>query len=206
MFGSKHRGGLFRAGILMVLMFGMILASGCLFQPRDAEWPNEEDIPWTLPIDPESVLENMRSAVDSQTSTNYQNSLGEGNGEEFKFIASFNDEQEADNQGKPDYFVDFGKDRELAALDKLYTQVDSVKIEWNFDPETDMTVGSDEATIILDGYQLIVVRPGGESTTYEGSAELTLRLVGGQWFLTRWDESNSSATQSWGRLRLNLDV
>ncbi len=190
----------------MVLMFGMILASGCLFQPRDAEWPNEEDIPWTLPIDPESVLENMRSAVDSQTSTNYQNSLGEGNGEEFKFIASFNDEQEADNQGKPDYFVDFGKDRELAALDKLYTQVDSVKIEWNFDPETDMTVGSDEATIILDGYQLIVVRPGGESTTYEGSAELTLRLVGGQWFLTRWDESNSSATQSWGRLRLNLDV
>lgn len=192
----------------LALLFGMILASGCLFQPRTPEEPDEDSVPWTLPIDPEAVLENMRTAIDSQTSTNYQNSLGTGDSEDlqFRFIASFNDQQEAANQGKPDYFEDFGSARELAALDKLYTQVDSLRIEWNFDPAEDMTEGSEETLIYLDGYQLHVIRPGGEATVYEGSAELTLRLVGGQWFLTVWDESNSSATQSWGRLRLNLDV
>ncbi len=214
MIRKRNKRGLFRGTTLVASLFGMILASGCLFQPRIPEEPNEVDVPWTLPIDPESVLENMRSAIDSQTSTNYQNSLGDEDDEDhrFKFIPSFNDEQEANNQGKPDYFLDFGITRELATLDKLYTQVDSLRVEWIFDPLTDMTQGSDLTTIALGdeedpiGYQLFAVHENGETTIYEGSAELTLRLVGGQWFLTIWDESNSSATQSWGRLRLNLDV
>jgi len=205
---SGFKSAWFRRGMAAASLFGMILANGCLFQPRTPEDPDEDSVPWTLPIDPESVLENMRTAIDSQTSTNYQNSLGDGSSENltFTFIASFNDEQEAENQGKPDYFEGFGRERELAALDKLYTQVDSLRIEWNFDPNTDMTVGSEETTIDLDNYQLYVSRTGSETTIYEGSALLTLRLDGGQWFLIIWDETESSTTQSWGRLRLNLDV
>ncbi len=199
-----------RRGTVLLSLFGMILASGCLFQPRDAEDPEEGSVPWTLPIDPESVLENMRSAVDSKTRTNYENSLGEGSTEDlqFLFIPSFNDEQQASDQGKPEYYDGFNRTRELAALDKLYTQVDTLWIEWNFDPTTDMTEGSEETTIFLENYKLNVSFPGSEPTIYEGAAVLTLRLVDGQWFLTKWDETDSPSEyqQSWGRLRLNLDV
>jgi len=188
----------------------MILASGCLFQPREPEKPDQSSVPWTLPIDPESVLENMRSAIDSRTRTNYENSLGEGSTEElqFVFLPSLNDEQQASDQGKPNYFEGFDRARELAALDKLYTQVDSTRIDWNFDPATDMTQGADETTIFLDDYRLYVGFTGSEPIVFEGAAVLTLRLVDGQWFLTKWDETDSPSEyqQSWGRLRLNLDV
>jgi hypothetical protein len=209
----------FRRGTLLFLLFGMILASGCLFQPRWPEEPDADSVPWTLPIDPESVLENMRSAVDSRTRTNYENSLGEGDTEElrFLFIPSFNDVQQASDQGKPDYFDAFNRTRELAALDKLYTQVDSVSIEWSFDPATQMVQESEKTTIYINGedangnaifYQLYVGFTGTEPIVFTGQAVLTLRLVDGQWFLTRWDETESASEyqQSWGRLRLNLDV
>lgn len=201
MFRVQSTGFLFRAGMALSFLFGTVLANGCLFQPREPETPSEDSAPWILPIDPQNVLANMESALESLTSTNYENSLGE----EFQFFPSWRAEEDAAQVGFS--FEGYRNSRELDALAKLYTLVDSLRVEWNFDPSEDMTEGPDEAQITLEDYQLFVSYSGSEPTEYSGSAEMTLRLVDGQWVLVTWDESNSTASDlpDWGQLRVTLD-
>ena len=190
-----------KRAFLAGLLIGTILASGCVFTPRDAEEPSGETVEWIRPIEPGNVLSNMRSAINALQQTNYGNSLAE----DFSFIPSTNDEQEA----PPGYFDVFDKNRELNGIDILYTRVNSLQLEWNFNPNEDLVEAGDEATIYLleeNYYQLTVTYTGGEEIVYEGNAVLSLRYEGGQWQLFLWDESGNSKQQSWGRLRVALDI
>jgi len=190
-------------GIPLLFLLGMILASGCLFQPREPEEPTEDETPWINPVLPENVLSNMRSALETLTSTNYASSIGES----FVFYPSGQDRAQAVSQGNPDYYAGYGKTRELDALGKLYTQVDSLRVEWN-DGQGDWSIQGDSASVQLDNYELHAVYTTGATRTYQGEGILTFQEEGGQWFLVRWNESESENTTelSWGRLRLDLDV
>ena len=190
------------AGISIAILFGTILASGCLFQPRDPEPPSEEEeVPWLNPVIPENVLANMESALETLTSTNYNNSIWET----FVFLPSSQDVIQAENQGRPGYYEGFGKTRELDALGKLYTRVDSLRVEWN-DSQEDWSVGGDFASVELQNYELHAAYATGETSVYQGSAVLSFQEEGGQWYLVEWDEENNATDLSWGRLRLDLDV
>lgn len=180
---------------------GMILAllagGGCVFTPRSPEAPIDSDVEWLPPYEPENVLANMESAVEGRFLTNYKDSLGE----EFVFTPSPLDVAEA----PPSYFTGFGKTRELAALEKLFTQVTALAVNWNYGEE-DITVSGTEATFTLENYELVVTYGNGDVVTYAGYAVLTLLKTGSQWRLVGWDESPSVSNLSWGRLRANLDV
>lgn len=194
----------FRLMAAALTLIGMLFASGCLFVPRDAAEPDSDAVEWIRPISPENVLANMKAAIDSRTKTNFENSLAEA----YEVLPSQDDVNQAMLIGKPEYFDNFGKERELAALDLLYTQVDALSLEWDFDPDEDLDQSASEATIILDNYRLTATYIGSGETVYEGYVVLTLQEIDGQWFLTNWDESTapSSSALSWGRLRLDLDV
>jgi hypothetical protein len=178
----------------------MILASGCIFTPRDAAQPDENSVEWIRPIEPGNVLANMRAALEAQQRTNYENSLSAA----FVFHPLGRDAVDA----PPGYYVDFGRTRELAAIDKLYLQAETLSLDWNYDANTDLTESGDSAYIQLDDYQLTVLYTTGDEVLYEGEVRLTLADEGGQWQLVIWDESESSAEQenSWGRLRAILDI
>ena len=189
------------ATVSLAILFGTILASGCLFQPRDPEPPSEDNVPWLNPVLPENVLANMKSALETLTSTNYNNSIWET----FVFLPSGQDVSQAENQGSPGYYEEFGKIRELDALGKLYTQVDTLRVEWN-DSQGDWSIAGDIASVELHNYEFHAVYVTGETRVYEGSAVLSFQEEGGQWYLAIWDEEDNATEQSWGRLRLDLDV
>ncbi len=181
---------------------GIILASlgggGCFFEPRSPQAPIDSDVEWLPPYEPENVLANMESAVEARFLTNYKDSLDEA----FLFLPSQIDVNEAP---RPGYFDEFGKPRELAALEKLFTQVDALALNWNYG-EDDITIGATEAEFRLSNYELVVSYANGDVVTYAGYAILTLRKTGSEWRIWEWDESPSVSTLSWGRLRANLDV
>jgi hypothetical protein len=177
---------------------GMILATGCVFEPRDPSDPSEVTVGWIRPIEPENVLFNLKAGIDAEYSTNYSNSLHA----DFTYVPSAGNVEEAE----PGYFDDWGAERELAALDMLFLQVDSLRVEWNFDPNEDLTESGDEAIAELEGYQLFASYSGSEQVVYEGYARLILRYENSQWQLYRWDETDNGSYQSWGRLRANLQI
>lgn len=191
-------GPLLRRTALGAVLAGTILATGCVFQPRDPEDPSEVTVDWIRPIEPENVLFNLKAGIDAEYSTNYSNSLHP----DFTYVPSAGNVEEA----PPGYFDDWGTERELAALDKLFLQVDSLRVEWNFDPNEDLTESGDEATAELEGYQLFASYSGSEQVVYEGYARLILRYENSQWQLYQWDESDNGSLQSWGRLRANLQI
>jgi hypothetical protein len=184
-----------RAALLGVA--GMILASGCVFEPRVPLDPSGEEVDWIRPTAPENVLFNMKAALESRTSTNYGNSLSD----DFRFVPS-----SVVGNDYPGYFENFGKDRELEAVNKLYQRVDSLRVEWNYDVNNDLVVEGDRATIFLESYQLYVSYVGSPQVVYEGYAELILEYKSSNWILVDWDESPALSPNSWGLLRAELDV
>ncbi len=187
-----------RTVLLGLALFGMILASGCLFAPRDPAQPLDSTVEWIRPIVPEAVIVNMEAAVEALQALNFENSLSD----DFDFTPSVFDSSEA----TPNYFDGWGKTRELASIDRLYNQVDSLRLEWNFDLNEDMDDFGDYAVITIENYQLFVSYRGSEQVVFEGFAELYLRNEGGQWFVYLWDELGASSENSWGRLRANLEI
>lgn len=179
------------------MIFALLAGGACVFTPRSPEAPIDSDVEWLPPFEPENVLANMESAVEARFLTNYKDSLGE----EFVFTPSPLDVAEA----PPNYFTGFGKTRELAALEKLFTQVTALAVNWNYGEE-DITVSGTEATFTLESYELVVTYANGDVVSYAGYAVLTLFKTGSQWRLVEWDESPSVSNLSWGRLRANLDV
>lgn len=179
------------------MIFAILAGGACVFTPRSPEAPIDSDVEWLPPYEPENVLANMESAVEARFLTNYKDSLGE----EFIFTPSPLDVAEA----PPNYFTGFGKTRELAALEKLFTQVTALAVNWNYG-EDDITVSGTEATFTLESYELVVTYANGDVVSYAGYAVLTLLKTGSQWRLVEWDESPSVSNLSWGRLRANLDV
>lgn len=177
---------------------GTILASavfgGCVFTPRTPEAPLASDVSWIRPSEPANVLANMKSAVEARFLTNYKDSIDES----FLFTPSSFDAGEA----PPDYFTEFGKSRELAAMEKLFTQVDAIDLNWNYE---ELYIEASAAQFEAN-YELTVTYSNGDEVVYAGDALLNLEKFGSEWRLVGWDESPSSANQSWGRLRANLDV
>ncbi|MBN2169855.1 MAG: hypothetical protein JW819_00880 [Candidatus Krumholzibacteriota bacterium] len=157
-------------------------------------------VDWLPPTEAENVLFNMKAGIDVEYSTNYSNSLHP----DFTFVQSFGNVEEA----APGYFDDWGAERELAALDRLFNQAISLRVEWNFDPNEDLTESGYEAIAELTNYQLFVTRPPGSEVVYEGYAKLVMKydIESKQWQLYRWDESENGSYQSWGRLRADLQI
>jgi hypothetical protein len=176
------------------MILASVALSGCVFTPRVPQQPLDSDVEWIRPSEPANVLANMKSAVEARFLTNYKDSLDES----FLFIASSVDVTEA----PPDYFTDFGKVREVAAMEKLFTQVDAIDLNWNY---AELFIDASEAQFEAN-YELAVTYLNGDEVLYAGDALLTLEKFGSEWRLVRWDESPSSSNQSWGRLRANLDV
>jgi hypothetical protein len=181
-----------------LILFGMILASSCVFTPRDPAEPSDNNVEWIRPIEPEAVIVNMEAAIEARQALNYENSLAD----DFDFTPSTFDSLEA----ATGYFDDWGKARELASIDRLYTQVDSLRLEWHFDPNEDLDEFGDYAIVTLERYQLFVSYTGSDQVVFEGSARMYLRDIGGQWFLYLWDELGEDFDNSWGRMRANLEI
>jgi hypothetical protein len=188
-----------RALAAIGMVFAVMGGGGCLFEPRSPQAPIDSDVEWLPPYETENVLANMESAVEARFLTNYKDSLDES----FSFVPSLTDANEAP---RPGYFDDFGKTRELAAIEKLFTQVDALALAWNLDG---VVIEDNGTTYIYKqlGYTLTVSYANGDEVVYAGDGvELELEKFGSEWRVIRWDETGNSQLLTWGRLRGNLDV
>ncbi len=196
-----------RRTLLPLLITGMIFAilsgSGCVFTPRDPEPPLDTDLDTVTPDSPQNVLTNMKVSLEALTTTAYDQSLGDQNlGDEFQFMFMPNstDVPSAD----PDYFLDFDRERELAAVTALLEDVTQLELNWTFD-ELDIDLGDEVATIRPVNYVLTATYTDSNVRVFEGSADMTFQKSG-DWYLTLWDETLYTSSNSWGSLRASLDV
>lgn len=195
---GPERHGALRILLGTVLAILMLLASGCVFNPRSPEQPAEIDIEWIPAHQPENVLANMEAAVEARYISYYQDSLHE----EFLFNAS---DRAIAQQPWDQYFEEFGLDRELGAMEALFSQVEALQLDWNYDDEDLEEVG-DEAIFRLEDYELTVDYDDGSQRVFSGAAELTLIRTGSEWHLKFWDEALNSAESSWGSLRASQEI
>ncbi len=181
-------------GTILAIM--LLLSAGCVFTPRSPEDPVEVEIEWISPHQPENVLANMEAALEARYITYYRDSLHG----EFLFLASA---QAIAQQPWDQYFEGFGLERELAATEALFLQVETLQVDWNYDEDPEVV--GDEATFSLDNYQLTVVYGDGSERIFSGSAELKL-VKDPDWKLIEWDETQNSADNSWGTLRASQEI
>ncbi|MCP4547578.1 MAG: hypothetical protein GY835_14055 [bacterium] len=177
---------------IFALLCGMILANGCVFTPRDPETPDDTDTEWVSPTEPMNVLANIAFALAAKTTTNYENSLDD----DFTFFP--------DGGDYGDYFAIWDFDKEMKAIEELYTLATAIDIQWG-----DIVIdaqSSDLNILEADNYQMTITYLSGEQVVFGGGAHFYMSLSGGIWKLEMWDESVNTSGNSGGQLRKNLNI
>ncbi|HSG29807.1 MAG TPA: hypothetical protein VLA34_15100 [Candidatus Krumholzibacterium sp.] len=166
-----------RFNTILVLAAGM-LASGCLFTPREAELPGEGGDPWVVPNAPKDVFINLGTGFSAIANSNYERSLSDN----FTFLA-----RPADWPG----FVSWDKSDELSFLDRLkadYTGERTIQFgdENGQFAREEVEVGS----ALYEGRYIITLDrgDGSDPDIFAGIAIFYLEKGATGWGLVRWDD------------------
>ena len=181
------------------------LAAGCgWFETRDP-LPGEPiaPVPWESPIEPETVLANMDSAMTylGRGVTNYVKCFGDT----FHFYPYANDAAVLAQQGKPGAYDDWTLSVEAEVVDLILNSAQSVAVQFE---GHDVIADNTEYKIWEEQYTLDVQFRSGAQGIYEGVARLEIRIdpsQADQWFITRWQDflrpGQPDSVQTWGWLR-----
>lgn len=199
-----HRGD--RIGIQWVAWCAvLILGAGCgWLETRDPlEGEVLPPVPWESPVDPETVLANMDSALIylGRGIDNYARCLGDT----FHFYPFGPDADALAQQGNENAFLDWDRDIEQEVMNLVLSGATSVDLTF-VDEDHQEVAGTEEFKIWDEHYILVITKQGGEEETHEGIAHLELRIdpdQANQWFITRWQDFEwpGQTTSTWGLLR-----
>jgi hypothetical protein len=188
---------------LWIVLLGV--AGGCgWFDTREpSPVTPEPPVPWESPIEPETVLANMDSALVylGRGITNYSRCYADT----FHFYPTANDRDVIGQQGKPTAFDDFTKTVEEEVMDLLLNSSTRVEVTWTPD---EVIVDTEEHKVWEERYHLLIEYLSGAVETYEGIARLELRVdpdQANQWFITSWQDfffpNQPDTVYTWGYLR-----
>lgn len=181
-------------GITLICILALAM-TGCLFDTRDAEPPADEgdDV---IPLDtPLGVFQAMKVALESRKDANYERAISES----FAFSPTQQDSLDQTFAGT-NVYDNWNKTVEMDVLGLLIADAQTILVE--FTP----TVQINQNTYVRYSvnYELAVVdiATPTDTTFYAALAEFDVRLEGGNWRLTFWNEIDNLPNQpSWGYLR-----
>lgn len=170
-----------RRFVPVVFVLVSLAVNGCIFEPREAATPVEEDRSWVNPTSPRSVFTNLRTGLAEERSSNYERSLAVN----FTFVPRPEDEA----QLPPGAFDNWTKQVEMGMLTRLkgdYPGGRSIQFgeDGRFERES-IEVGKAE----FEGpYTLVVKNASGEEETYSGKAIFYIEDTSQGWALVRWED------------------
>ena len=182
----------------MTLLAAAVLfatASGCVFEPREADAPGSDAESTWVPADvPSKVFINLRTGVEDLTGVNYERSLNPN----FTFIPTPEDE----NQLGSEVFEDWDVDVEKQVLQKILGDASLAEVSF-VNPEN--ILGTSVTATFKSPYILKITNQAGDVVDeYQGIAEYDMVKVGSGWQIVQWrDIEFVGGFATWGFLRGN---
>jgi hypothetical protein len=103
------------------LIAGLIFATGCLFEPREADSPDSGST-WVKPDFPNKVFANLKTGLEDLSGGNYERSIGET----FTFIPLPGD----DAQFPDSVYAGWNAATEINVLQKLLGEASKIEVEF----------------------------------------------------------------------------
>lgn len=181
-------------GITLVCILALAMPA-CLFDTRPADPPADEgdDV---IPLDdPLGVFQAMTVALESLKDANYERAISE------RFVFSPTQEDSLDQTfAGTNVYDNWDKTVEMDVLGLLLADAKTIAVEFN------PSVQINQNTFVRYSveYELAVVdiATPTDTTFYGGLAEFDVRLEGGNWRLTFWNEIDGVPNQfTWGYLK-----
>jgi hypothetical protein len=174
------------------LVAGLVFASGCLFEPREANDPDSGST-WIKPDFPNKVFANMETGLEDLSGGNYERSIGD----EFTFLPLPGDLA----QLGPEAYANWDAETEESVLQKLLGEAS--KIEVTFDGLREVSNQGDlvqmEASYSLE---LTLIDDPSSTETYKGKARYDFLNGSKGYELVKWEDIEAElGFPTWGYLR-----
>jgi hypothetical protein len=101
------------------MVAGLVLATGCLFEPREANIPDSGST-WIKPDFPNKVLVNMETGLEDLSGGNYERSIGDS----FTFIPLPGDIA----QLGPEAYAEWNAEVEISVVQKMLGEASKVEV------------------------------------------------------------------------------
>ncbi len=177
----------------LIILAMLLLLSGCAkspFSTRGTEPPIGSGGTWETPHSPDLVITNLFNSYNERIISNYQLCFSDS----FAF-SSPEDSIDAVNNGRPDLFVDWDKQTEVAAATNIFTTFsssDTMKLYLFLFPAPDHNdLVEDSLAVLYRNYTVLVVMTHAgvpDTATAAGLATFHLSQEALNWWTIRWWE------------------
>ena len=171
-----------KRGSLAAALVLLLLAQGCVFDPRDAEPPDtDEQDTWIIPNTARDVFLNLESGFESPKNSNYDRSLDP----EFRFYPRTEDELTLGS----DAFADWTKTVELGWLTRVKEEYPAARTVQFGDSELRFEYEDTSSNpAVFEGQYMITLDPadGSGVDTVAGIARFVVYQGTQGWVLTEW--------------------
>ena len=189
-----------RTALVVVTAAALLLLAGCILSPRAPDGPPEgEQTDWETPIDTDTVLRNIRAALEGENGQNYRESFTE----DYRFHVDPQDSLDAGVEGEQRY-ANWTREDEVFAANGIFNDAAGISVSF-----TNVEAPQEELdeTFRQEDYTLTVAWQSGphvnEEITYKGRAKLWMRRSAGRWAIFRWIDRRADPpiNDTWGVLR-----
>ena len=186
--------------VAAVAMVALLFQSGCILSPRDPDGPPEGgQTDWETPIDTDTVLRNIRTALMGESVNNYRDSFTE----DYRFHVDPQDSLDAGVEGE-DLYAHWTRQEEVFAANGMFNDAASISVSF-----TNVEAPQEEfdETFRREDYTLTVAWQSGphvnEEIVYRGRATLWMRRTAGRWAIFQWVDRRADppVNDTWGVLR-----
>ncbi len=179
----------------LITLASLVLLSGCLFEPRDAEPPASGSEVVYLPRgEAINVWANAETALNARDAAGWGDAVGgTGASIEFRYVP--------DGQTLLDFpnvdWANWDREAEMAFINNFFNNVTAVQANLRDEDIFVENPSGGEADWRFI-YFLTVTDPTGTQTKYRGSCEVMLRLRGSFWFIEEWIDEQGEADPETG--------
>lgn len=183
-----------RTAAMLILTLLPPLCAGCIFEPRDPEFPAGQVIVYLNQSEPLNVWENVQTSLQFTDASGYDAQLAE----EFVY------EPDASTEAAAPGFDWTGWDREteMAFINDLYNNAAGIEANLRFE-EIDTEIGT-SPVFLRYIYKVDVTGSDASVVTYMAEVEVELILEGTEWVLTRWYDVQQESETEGGPLNPTL--
>ena len=189
-----------------MVLYGVFLAlcaiggGGCLFEPRDVEFPDTgNQIQYLDRISPSNVWANLETSLQATHAPGWEDNIS-------KTAFGYIPDSEAESQF-PGIFPGWDRDREIGFINRFYNSGVTITAKMRND---DFIVPEPSGTQVLWEnviYDLTVTNDSdGSVVRYRGSAIITFSLEGNFWYITQWRDQQGESDPDTGQLLSTMGV
>lgn len=186
----------------LLILTGALLEGGCLLSPRSPDGPpSEDETPWETPYFTEAVLENLKNAIEYESTGNYRDCFSD----DFRFFVDPSDSLDAGEEAE-DRYANWTLADEESYIQGIFPQAQEISLTLT-QVEDDVPITSEDDIYRKDDYELVVIWQDGDLTeevVYKGRMTLYMRFRDtGTWAIYKWVDRRTSYPDydTWGVLR-----